>query len=47
VSCSPPRPRARGVGGAFAIVSALATTGFGYIVGRIAIRRGRRSQAQN
>ena len=42
-----PRTRARGLGGAFAIVSALATTGFGYIVGRIAIRRGRRSQAQN
>ncbi|MDO5092385.1 MAG: glycosyltransferase [Propionibacteriaceae bacterium] len=38
---SVPRTGSRGLGGAFAIVSALAATGFGYIVGRIVIRRGR------
>lgn len=35
-----PRTRVRGLCGAFAIVSALAATSFGYAVGRLAIRRG-------
>ena len=49
---SAPRTRGRGLGGAFAIVSALAMTGIGYVVGHIAIRwrsskQSRREQKGN
>ena len=41
---SAPRTRGRGLGGAFAIASAFAMTGIGYVVGHFAIRRNRRKQ---
>lgn len=39
-----PRTRTRGLGGAFAIVSAFAATAAGYVVGRVAIRGGREAR---
>lgn len=45
--CSIPRRPLRGLGGVFAIISALMMTGLGYIIGRIAIRRGRRTHTHN
>ena len=44
---SAPRTRGRGLGGAFAIASAFAMTGIGYVVGHFAIRRRRRTQEGN
>ncbi len=44
---SAPRTRGRGLGGAFAIASALAMTGVGYVVGHFAIRWRRRKQEGN
>ena len=44
---SAPRTRGRGLGGAFAIASALAMTGIGYVVGHFAVRRRRRKQEGN
>ena len=44
---SAPRTRGRGLGGAFAIASALAMTGIGYVVGPVAVRRRRRKQEGN
>ncbi|AFN45513.1 glycosyltransferase [Arachnia propionica] len=43
---SAPRTRGRGLGGAFAIASALAMTGIGYVVGHIAIRWRRSKQSR-